>query len=468
MEIPILSNMIEGLGVFFKTKRYVAYLIVFVASVFLSVFFSIIIANAVGSSIELILTTTFVYVGATGAIYFGLGSLFTGLGLDNLWITRRGRGRVTELKGAVWMAISFAIAVALGVGIGSAALYIFAAFGWVGWIAFQAFLSSRTSLRLASIVEPKKGGLAIGFGSFILLLIGLAIIAVEAIAALVLIPNNMFDIATAIQGIFPAADPVGNIVDQYQLVIVAYAMMGLFALVSLFAFFKYARKGAALNISLLVIFIAVYAGYFLLNITRRSGAPGIEVTDLAMTLFFLVYALSGIGTTITKSVEGSRSRIRDFGPLLTFFLASSFFFVDSIISLSSTSPIVADWFGNWVATTDSQLTTWIFRDVAKLIAFPIAATLSMLYYLKTERLERIVERAREEGRTYDPDEVDDDIDAATPDPGESWPSERSEGIKEGKQGHGLSTPDSRRMSVDSSRRLGAPKRLGDDEEEDDE
>ncbi|MFW9932036.1 MAG: hypothetical protein ACFFDR_05205, partial [Candidatus Thorarchaeota archaeon] len=156
------------------------------------------------------------------------------------------------------------------------------------------------------------------------------------------------------------------------------------------------------------------------------------------------------------------------GPLLTFFLASSFFFVDSIISLSSTSPIVADWFGNWVANTDSQLTTWIFRDVAKLIAFPIAATLSMLYYLKTERLERIVERAREEGRTYDPDEVDDDIDAATPDPGESWPSERSEGIKEGKQGHGLSTPDSRRMSVDSSRRLGAPKRLGDDEEEDDE
>ncbi len=456
--------MIEGLGVFFKTKRYVAYLIVFVATTFLSIFFSIIIAGATGTGFELVLTTTFVYVGATGAIYFGLGALFTGLGLDSLWITRRGRGRVTELKGAVWMALSFAIAVMLGVTLGHLALYFFAAFGWVGWIAFQAFLSSRTSLRLASIVEPKKGGIAIGIGSFILLIIGLGIVGAEALAALVLIPNNILDLGTTITGIFPAA--VTNITNQFELIVVAYAMMGLFAVVSLFAFFKYARRGAALNISLLVIFIGVYAGYFLVNIMRRTGPPRIEAVDLAMTLFFLVYALSGIGTTITSSVEGSRSRLRDFGPLLTFFLASGFFFVDSIIALSGTSPTITSWFGNFVGTEEAQLATWVFRDIAKLIAFPIAATLSMLYYLKTERLERIVERAREKGETFAPDKVDKDIDEATPDPGESWASERSEGIKEGKQGHDLSAPDSKRLSVDSSRRLGAPKRLGDDEDDD--
>ncbi|MFW9909759.1 MAG: hypothetical protein ACFFEF_14400, partial [Candidatus Thorarchaeota archaeon] len=86
----------------------------------------------------------------------------------------------------------------------------------------------------------------------------------------------------------------------------------------------------------------------------------------------------------------------------------------------------------------------------------------------TERLERIVERAREEGQTFDPNEVDADIAEATPDPGETWPSEKAEGIKKGEQGHRLSEPDPRRLSVDSSRRLGAPKRLGDkeDEEED--
>lgn len=466
MEIPILSNMVEGLGVFFKTKRYVAYLIVFVAATFMSIFFSIVIANAVGTSFELILTTTFVYVGATGAIYFGLGALFTGVGLDSLWITRRGRGHVTELKGAVWIAISFAISVFLGVAIGEYALYIFAVFGWVGWIAFQAYLSSRTSLRLASIVEPKKGGIAIGIGSFIILIIGLGIIAAEALLALVLVPNNMFDLATVIIGIFPEA--VTNITTQYQLLLVAYAMMGLFALVSLVSFFKYARRGAALNISLLVLFIAVYAGYFLVNVMRRTGAPRIEATDILMTIFFLAYAMSGIGTTITGAVEGSRSRLRDFGPLLTFFLASSFFFVDSIISLSTVSPTIQGWFGTWVGTESGQLATWVFRDIAKLIAFPLAATVSMLYYLRTERVERIVTRAREEGDTLEPDKVDKDIAKAMPAAGESWPSERAEGIKKGQQGHDLSAPDSHRLSVGSDRRLGKVKRLGEEDEDEDE
>ena len=162
--------------------------------------------------------------------------------------------------------------------------------------------------------------------------------------------------------------------------------MGLFALVSLFAFFKYARKGAALNIALLVLFIGVYSGYFLVNVLRRSGAPSIEVADILMSLFFLVYALAGIGSTLTESVEGSRSRLRDFGPLATFFLASSFFFVDSIITLSTTAPSVGVWFGGWVATEEAQLATWVFRDSSKLIAFPLAAIASMLYNLMTGRL----------------------------------------------------------------------------------
>jgi hypothetical protein len=125
--------------------------------------------------------------------------------------------------------------------------------------------------------------------------------------------------------------------------------------------------------------------------------------------------------------------------------------------------MIGSWFGN--AWTVDTYATWILRDVAKLIAFPIAAILSMLYYLRTERVERIVERARDEGITYDPDEVDEDVAEATPDPGEAWPSERSEGVKEGKPGHDLSAPDPDRLSVDKSRRLGKAKRYGEDEEE---
>ncbi len=465
MEIPILSNIVEGLKVFFKTRRYVAYLIVFVITIFLAQYVSWLISGTIGTSLEPILVTFFVYFGSAGTIYFFLGTLFTGLNLDRLWITRRGRGRVNELKGISWFAVSVAISVFLGVLIGALALYFFAVLCWLGWIAFQAFLSARTSLRVASIKEPVKGGIAIGIGSFIILIIGIGIIAAEALTAIVFIPTDFLGIRTAIVSIFPQA--WNNLQYQPEAILVAYGMMGLFALVALLSFFKYANRGAALNIAVLVLFVSLYGGYFLVNVLRRNGPPGITAVDVGMSLFFLIYALSGIGSTITSSVEGSRSRLRDFGPLLTFFLASGFFFVDSIIAITSNpNSMLISWFGGgWDAATFSA-STWIFRDVAKLTAFPLTATITLLYYLKTERLERIVDRAREEGRTYDPDKVDDDIDEATPDPGETWASETGEGVKEGRPGHDLSAPDPDRLSVGSRRRLGKPKRFGEEEEED--
>ncbi len=464
MTIPILSGIIDGLKVFFKTRRYVAYLIIFVATTFLALFVSWLITLYVGTPVEQFLVGFFVYVGATGTIYFGLGTLFTGLKLDSLWITRRGRGHVTEFKGLAWLAVSFAIAVFLSIAVGEIALLIFSIFGWVGWIAFQAYLSARTSLRLATIAEPKKGGVAIGIGSFIVLIIGIGIIGAEILLALVIIPNNLFGIDAVIGSVFSMFQI--NITLQWPFLVAAMGLLGLFALVAFLAFFRYARKGAAINIALLTVFVAVYSGYFLVNVMRRTGAPQMTLVDVGMSLFFLVYAMSGIGRTVTEAVEETRARLRDFGPLLTFFLASGFFYVDSIIAVTATAPasILGSWYIlDWSGTT--TYATYIFRDIAKLMAFPVVALFTMLYYLKVERVERIVTRAREEGETFAPEEVDEEIAERVPEPGESWASERAEGIPKGRQGHDLSSRDTRRLSVDSSRRLGKAKRLGEEDEE---
>ncbi|MGY5863484.1 MAG: hypothetical protein RTV41_02710 [Candidatus Thorarchaeota archaeon] len=466
MGIPLF----DGIGVFFRTRRYLAYLIVFVATTFMGLFVSWLMITYPGSSIESVLVYFFTFVGSAGTIYFALGALFTGLGVDGLWITRRGRGRVTEMKGLAWMAISFAIAVFLSILVGRTALLFFAIFGWVGWIAFQGYLSTRTSLRIATIAEPKKGGFLLGTGSFILLIIGLGIIAAEALLALYFIPSNFLGLGTIIDGIFPLASV--NLANQFTYLIVAYACMGLFALVMLIAFFRYAGKGAALNISLLTIFIGIYAGYFLVNVMRRTGVFGMEVIDIAMSLFFLAYALSGIGRTATEAAEKPGGRIGDFGPLITFFLASGFFFVDSIIAVAANPLTIiggagvpgTGWFETGILADPRFL--FLFRDVAKLIAFPLAAIFTSLVYLRGGRTERIVARAREEGETFDPDEVDDDIADKTPDPGETWASERAEGVKDGDPGHELSAPDPDRMSVGDSRRLGKAKRLGEDDEDD--
>ncbi|MHA2024320.1 MAG: hypothetical protein ACW98U_00345 [Candidatus Thorarchaeota archaeon] len=466
MGIPLF----DGIGVFFRTRRYLAYLIVFVTTTFVGLLISGLMYIYPGSGIDQVLVYFFTYVGSAGTIYFALGALFTGLGADRLWITRRGRGRVTEMKGLAWMAVSFAIAVFLSIIVGRTALLFFAIFGWVGWIAFQGYLSTRTSLRIATIAEPKKGGFLLGTGSFILLLIGLGLIVSEALLALYLVPNDILGLGTIINGIFPSA--TANLANQFNYLIVAYACMGLFALVMLLAFIRYAGKGAALNISLLTIFIGIYAGYFLVNVMRRSGVFGMEPIDIGMSLFFLAYALSGIGRTTTEAAEKPGGRIGDFGPLITFFLASGFFFVDSIIAVASNPLTIiggagvpgTGWFETGILADPRFL--FLFRDVAKLIAFPLAAIFTSLVYLRGGRTERIVARAREEGETFDPDEVDEEIADRTPDPGETWASERAEGVKEGDPGHELSAPDPDRMSVGDSRRLGKAKRLGEDDEDD--
>jgi hypothetical protein len=174
--------------------------------------------------------------------------------------------------------------------------------------------------------------------------------------------------------------------------------------------------------------------------------------------------MSGIGRTVTESVEESRARLRDLGPLLAFFLASGFFFVDSIIVISATpGSIIGQWFNNdWVSNAAG---TYLFKDIAKLTAFPLGAIFSSLFYLRKQRVERIVEKVKESGVTVEPGKLDRDIAERVPAPGESWPSERAEGIKKGKPGHDLSTPPPGRLSVDSSKRLKPGKRLGEEEEE---
>ncbi|MHA2143236.1 MAG: hypothetical protein ACXADD_17290 [Candidatus Thorarchaeota archaeon] len=451
MGIPILSGIVDGLRVFFKTRRYVAYLIIFVFTTFLGYFVTWLMTIYPGTGTETILANFFLYVGATGTIYFAFGTLLIGIGADRLWITRRGRGSVTELKGVAWLAVSFAISVFLSLLVGREALLFFAMFCWVGWIAFQAYLSSRTSLRLATIAEPKKGGIGVGIGSFIVLIIGLSIIGGVILAALFLIPENMFGLGDVVTAIFPNA--VANLQVHGILIWVAAGLLGLFALVSLLAFFRYAGKGAALNVALMTVFIAIYSGYFLVNVMRRTGAPTMSVVDIAMSLFFLLYAMSGIGRTVTEGVEETRMRTRDFGPLFTFFLASGFFFVDSIIAVSNSgATILAGWF-DWSSSTVYE--TFIFRDIAKLLAFPLVAIFTSLYYLMFERVERVAEDVREE-RDAGEEIREEDLDKEIVEELEE-PSEDRYGAPPSRD------PD--RLRVDDSRRLGKPKRFGEDDED---
>ena len=456
LDIPVISGIAEGLSVFFKTRRYLAYTIIFVATTFLGLFVTWLMTLTVGTLTEELLVNFFAFVGSAGTIYFAFGAIFTGLGVDGLWITRRSRGRTTELKGVAWMAVSFAIAVFMRILAGPIVLLFFAIVCWLGWIGFQAYLSTRTGLRVATLAEPKKGGFLLGVGSFIILIIGIGIIAAEAVAALSIAYGfDFLGLGPIVNGIFSSAS--ANLVNQQFFLLIAYVCFALFALVMLFSFLRYSGRGAALNIAILTLFIGIYAGYFLVNVMRRGEIFGLDPTDILMSLFFLVYAMSGIGSTITEAVEESRSRTGDFGPLLTFFLASGFFFVDSILAVASTpGTIIYGWFDVAGVLGDPRF-LFLFRDVSKLIAFPLVAIFTAIYYLRVERAGRVVERARDKGEKLDRDKVDSDIAEELEEEEKSRPAERYTAPEPER--------DDGRLRIDSSRRLGEAKRFGDDDED---
>ena len=93
-----------------------------------------------------------------------------------------------------------------------------------------------------------------------------------------------------------------------------------------------------------------------------------------------------------------------------------------------------------------------------MIAFPLIAIFTAIYYLRVERAGRVVERARDEGEQLDPDELDSDIAEELAEEKESRPAERYSAAPEPDRDDG-------RLRVDSSRRLGAPERLGDDDDD---
>jgi hypothetical protein len=201
----------------------------------------------------------------------------------------------------------------------------------------------------------------------------------------------------------------------------------------------------------MTVFIGIYSGYFFVNVMRRTGAPTMSIVDIAMSLFFLLYAMSGIGRTVTEGVEETRMTTRDFGPLFTFFLASGFFFVDSIIAVSNSgSTLLATWF-DWGPGTVYE--TFLFRDIAKLLAFPLVAIFTTLYYVMFERAERVAEQVREEreeGEEIREEDLDQDV---------------VEELEEPKEDRYGAPPDPDRLRVDDSRRLGKPKRFGEDDDD---
>ena len=244
-------------------------------------------------------------------------------------------------------------------------LFIFVIFGFLGWILFQAFMASRSSLGYAESVDVGRGKVAtfLFSSSYIL---------------------NYIVIFGAFIGTWIFISP-GIILTSPATFV--FALLGtLFAagfnFVNGFIMIKERNKRSVDNVALLGIFISFYSAYFIYNVLSGANFGSIiaNLPDIAVTVFFLLYAISNVGLTVTgRSEMDTRWKVsKEVGGAFTFFLASSYTAIIMLFHiLIPADPTFAAGLGS----------------ITKLLLFPAVALIMEIIYIRRWRKPPVEEEA---------------------------------------------------------------------------
>jgi hypothetical protein len=341
MDIPILTNFIEGLKLFFESRRLRWFTIVF----FVGAIITIIWEN-VGLIFPVL--APLAYAGGIFPIYFMLAAFMSLLGLTRFVVDDESYMK-SFIMTAIWGTISVFVLIGLIVYAFGLFAILFIGIAFLGWISFQSYFATRTSLGFAQSVD-------LGKRSF---LVGVVFGAIYIFNYIVIIGAIIFSIIVFSPGI-------GAIV---------WALLGGllaigFNFINGLILMAERNKSTASGVSLLGLFIALYSAYFLYNVLKGFD-PALDIVGIIVSFAFIIYTMSGIGRTLASRAElDTRWKLsKELAATLTYFLASGFIFVDTVFSLFITDPSLQG----------------VFSDAVKLLVFPFVAFIMVLNYLRISR-----------------------------------------------------------------------------------
>jgi hypothetical protein len=402
LEIPILTRFNEGLKLFFSSRRMRWLTLIFV----------------IGAVTATIMERTGPFWGSVGLWFvpIGLGGIFPTFFLVTAFLSLLGLQRFVAdeesyLKSFTFfiplMVISVAMLFVLFIAF-AAFIFIFVILGFLGWIVFQAYLASRSSLRYAEIVEVVSRKGYVKFLFYVSNILCYVVIAAAAIGTIIFINPAI------INPLDPGFSPATLVLAA----IGAFFAFG-FNFLNGMIILKERNKQTSDAIALLGIFVSLYSAYFLYNVLKGPDL-GIDIIGILVTMFFLLYALSNVGLTITSRADlDTRWKIsRELGATFTFFLASGYMYVAAMFTA--------------IITVDPTFAQAI-GDLVKLLLFPgVAFVMELLYIRKAGKApeapeapieEPPVEEPEPEGIPYEP-EVIEDTPAAEEEP--SWTESEEE------------------------------------------
>ncbi|MFW9954494.1 MAG: hypothetical protein ACFFD3_08070 [Candidatus Thorarchaeota archaeon] len=359
MEIPIITNFIEGLKLFFASRRLKwVTLVFFIGAAFIYLLERLLAyTGPIAGPIVTLL-------GAIFPIFYMLATFVSLIGLQR-YIADEESYKKSAIYTIIWLVVSVIFLIVSFAFLGFLLVVVFA--GFFIWIGFQAYFSTRTALGIAT-------GVNVGYRSKLTtLLFGAANIFNYAILFGAAIVTALFFAPGGISGV------------AWFGAIVGILIAGFFNFINGLVITAERNKQTADNLSLLGLFIALYSGYFIYNVLKGADL-GPDPIGLAVTVFFLLYTMSGVGRSLSSRADlDTRWKLsKELAATFTYFLASCYVFVDVMFTvLLLQAGVPAD-----------QMAP--FSDILKLWLFPLVALVVELIYVRRSRKATAIPEAPEE------------------------------------------------------------------------
>jgi len=372
LEIPVLTRFINGLKLFFESKRMKWFTLIFFIGASLTIAW-----ERIGFTWAFL--APFGLIFSVFPMYFFLLAIVSLVGKQKFLADEETYRRSVFLT-VIWFIVSAVVLILMLIFIAPlfALLYFWIAF--IGWILFQSYYSSRTALTYAQAIDidhrSKLSTFLFGVGN----IFNYVIVLVAAIGTVIFINPGIvatpFAVGVAIVGAFIALG--FNFLNG---LIIAWTR----------------NKPYAENVAILGTFVSLYSAYFLYNVLKGFD-PSVDLVSIGISVFFILYTMSSVGQTLSARADlDTRFKLsKELAATFTFFLASGYVFTDTFLSFVMEDVGLAGATG----------------DAIKLIIFPLVALVMELVFLfrvrkvqeKAETPEDIPVRHEEEAVTEEVEE----------------------------------------------------------------
>ncbi|MFW9787366.1 MAG: hypothetical protein ACFFE2_08935 [Candidatus Thorarchaeota archaeon] len=344
MEIPMLTNFIDGLKLFFSSRRLRWLTLVFIIGAFL-----ITLYERITVALPTLAAFT-LFAGGVFPTFFMITAFLALMGLTRYVVDEESYVRSLILTIILMVISLFVLAFMLIFRIFFNVLFI--GIGFLGWIGFQSYFAARNSLGYAESVAIEKRSKIANLLYGIIYFLNYIVVIGAFIVSLVLFSPALLWIGVAILGTLLAAG--FNFLNGWILV-------------------AERDKSTASNIAFLGFFVSFYSAYFIYNVLKGFDGS-LDLVSITISIFFILYTMSGIGSSLSSRSElDTRWKLsKEFAATSTFFLASGYMFVDAMFS------VILGGFGDPALAGATG-------DAVKLFVFPFVALIIELNFIRKSR-----------------------------------------------------------------------------------